>query len=61
MEFYSDNLPLGAQNDPRAPWNEEDEKNDTCRYCGAECVDQYCDESCYRADMADYNDQDNET
>lgn len=32
---YNNNLPAGAANDPRAPWNIND---DLCRYCDEETI-----------------------
>lgn len=45
----SGNLPAGAEQDPNAPWNNEEEN--TCNYCGEPCERSYCNDDCKRADV----------
>lgn len=43
------NLPAGAENDPNAPWNNEEEE--TCLYCGIPCNGMYCSDDHKKADL----------
>lgn len=47
------NLPVGAENDPNAPWNEEKEYE--CAMCGEPMSKNttYCSNACYFADNPD--------
>lgn len=47
------NIPIGSENDPNAPWN-EDEGELECKYCG-EAITKgfYCDKNCEKADFND--------
>ena len=45
------NLPPGAEYDPNAPWNNEDENE--CGFCGDPCSGSYCSKDCERADIDD--------
>lgn len=45
------NLPAGAENDPNAPWNNEEEN--LCYFCGNPCDRLYCDDRCKKADLED--------
>ena len=45
------NLPVGAELDPRAPWNSEPEKS--CGYCGEPSEKDFCSRSCYIANLRD--------
>ena len=43
------NLPLGSENDPNAPWNQND--NNECSFCGASCINKYCNDDCRKTDL----------
>lgn len=45
------NLPLGADSDPRAPWLDEKEKR--CLYCNEESYKDFCDAGCEIAYLND--------
>ena len=55
---YNSNLPAGAANDPRAPWNIND---DLCRYCDKETIrEEYLVENYTKEQIAnDEIDEDN--
>lgn len=42
------NYPTGAEHDPRAPYNETEDKN-ACLYCGEEIENSFCDSECEKA------------
>lgn len=44
------NLPIGSENDPNAPWNNEQH---ACYECGKpiDVDDMYCSQSCFIASM----------
>lgn len=44
--------PVGAEFDPRAPYNEV-ETNNNCAYCGEESEGYYCSRACEKADDDD--------
>jgi len=46
------NLPAGAENDPNAPWNQEEQENE-CSYCGEPCGKDFCNKECYIAELND--------
>lgn len=46
------NYPVGAEHDPRAPYNEVEFDRD-CAYCGEPSERYYCSKSCYIAHIND--------
>lgn len=46
-----ENIPSGAENDPSAPWN--DEEIELCNYCGESCTKSFCDKDCEKAYIAE--------
>lgn len=46
------NYPAGAEDDPRAPYNEVDYYNN-CNYCGEPSENSYCNRTCERLDELD--------
>ena len=51
MVVLASNLPAGAENDPNAPWNNEEPIWD-CAVCGTptDAMDGYCSSECFMAD-----------
>jgi hypothetical protein len=45
---HSDYLPLGAANDPKAPWNIDD---DLCRYCDEDIIREIFIEETYTSEQ----------